>query len=160
MKVIDVHAHIVFEETLNFLDKEGPEIGGDENNPWFRVGDYKLEGVRYRNTPFMDLGLRLEAMNNLGVDYQVLSPNPITYFHFIDKHLAIDYCKMHNDTMAKAILGHEDSLGGFATLPMQDPHEASKELERCTQDLGLKGAYIGTDSVSYTHLTLPTKRIV
>ena len=28
---------------------------------------------------------------------------------------------------------------------MQDPHEASKELERCTQDLGLKGAYIGTD---------------
>ena len=46
MKVIDVHAHIVFEETLNFLDKEGPEIGGDDINPWFRVGDYKLEGVR------------------------------------------------------------------------------------------------------------------
>ena len=145
MKVIDVHAHIVFEETLNFLDKEGPEIGGDDINPWFRVGDYKLEGVRYRNTPFMDLNLRLDAMNSLGVDYQVLSPNPITYFHFIDKHSAIDYCKMHNDTMAKAILGHEDSLGGFATLPMQDPHEASKELERCIQELGLKGAYIGTD---------------
>ena len=30
MEVIDIHAHIVFEETLNFLDKEGPEIGGDE----------------------------------------------------------------------------------------------------------------------------------
>ena len=42
MKVIDVHAHIVFEETLNFLDKEGPEIGGDDINPWFRVGDYKF----------------------------------------------------------------------------------------------------------------------
>ena len=65
MKVIDIHAHIVFEETLNFLDQEGPEIGGDEENPWFRVGDYKLEGVRYRNTPFMDLGLRLEAMESM-----------------------------------------------------------------------------------------------
>ena len=37
MDIIDIHAHIVFEETLNFLNKEGPEIGGDEKNPWFRV---------------------------------------------------------------------------------------------------------------------------
>ena len=48
MEVIDIHAHIVFEETLNFLDKEGPEIGGDEKTPWFRVGDYKLEGHSQR----------------------------------------------------------------------------------------------------------------
>ena len=52
MKVIDVHAHIVFEETLNFLDKEGPEIGGDDINPWFRVGDYKLEGCTLQKYTF------------------------------------------------------------------------------------------------------------
>ena len=144
MDVIDIHAHIVFEETLNFLKKEGPEIGGDEKNPWFRVGEYKLEGVRYRNTPFMDINLRLDAMESLGVNFQVLSPNPITYFHFIEKQSAIDYCQLHNDTMAEIVHKHP-SLGGFASLPMQDPHEASKELQRCVNDLGLLGAYIGTD---------------
>ena len=161
MDVIDIHAHIVFEETLNFLNKEGPEIGGDEKNPWFRVGEYKLEGVRYRNTPFMDVNLRLDAMESLGIDFQVLSPNPITYFHFIEKQSAVDYCRLHNDTMAEIVHKHP-SLGGFASLPMQDPHEASKELQRCVNELGLLGAYIGTDfpSVSYTHLTLPTTVIV
>ena len=98
MKVIDVHAHAIFKETLNSIKELGPEIGGDQDNPWFRAGDYKLEGVRYENTPFMDINLRLEAMDSLGIDYQVISPNPITYFHFIEPKEAINYCKLHNDT--------------------------------------------------------------
>ena len=95
MRVIDVHAHAIFKETLNSIKGLGPEIGGDQDNPWFRAGDYKLEGVRYEKTPFMDINLRLDAMESLGVDYQVLSPNPITYFHFIESKEAINYCKLH-----------------------------------------------------------------
>ena len=49
MDVIDIHAHAVFKETLNSIKSLGPEIGGDKDNPWFRAGDYKLEGVRYEN---------------------------------------------------------------------------------------------------------------
>ena len=145
MNVIDIHAHAVFAETLNSIKGLGPEIGGTKDHPWFRVGDYKLEGVRYENTPFMDINLRLEAMDALGVDYQVISPNPITYFHFIEANAAINYCKLHNDTMASVISNHTNRLGGFASLPMQDPEAASKELERCITELGFLGAYIGTD---------------
>jgi aminocarboxymuconate-semialdehyde decarboxylase len=144
MNLIDIHAHVVFEETLNSLDQEGPEIGGGKDHPWFRAGGYKLEGVRYRGTPFMDINLRLDAMESLGVDYQVLSPNPITYFHFIESNLAIPYCQLHNDTMAKTVSNHKQ-LGGFASLPMQDADAACKELERSVKELGLLGAYIGTD---------------
>ena len=46
MNVIDIHAHAVFKETLNSIEGLGPEIGGQEDKPWFRAGDYKLEGVR------------------------------------------------------------------------------------------------------------------
>ena len=145
MDVIDIHAHAIFKETLNSIKGLGPEIGGDKDNPWFRVGDYKLEGVRYENTPFMDINLRLEAMESLGIDFQVLSPNPITYFHFIEPKEAINYCQLHNDTMANSISNHKKCLGGFASLPMQDPEAASKELERCVKELGFLGAYIGTD---------------
>jgi aminocarboxymuconate-semialdehyde decarboxylase len=145
MNVIDIHAHAVFKETMNSIKDLGPEIGGNKENPWFRVGDYKLEGVRYENTPFMEIDQRIEAMDNLGIDYQVISPNPITYFHFIDTDAAVNYCKLHNDTMASAILNHTKILGGFASLPMQDPEAASRELERSVKDLGFLGAYIGTD---------------
>ena len=145
MNVIDIHAHAVFAETLNSIKGLGPEIGGTKDHPWFRVGDYKLEGVRYKNTPFMDINLRLEAMDALGIDYQVISPNPITYFHFIETTAAINYCKLHNDSMASAISNHATRLGGFASLPMQNPEAASKELERCITELGFLGAYIGTD---------------
>ena len=127
MHIIDIHAHAIFKETLNSIKGLGPEIGGEKDNPWFRAGDYKLEGVRYENTPFMDINLRLEAMESLGIDYQVLSPNPITYFHFIEPKEAINYCKLHNDTMAHSISNHRERLGGFASLPMQDPEAASKE---------------------------------
>ena len=145
MRVIDVHAHAIFKETLNSIKGLGPEIGGDQDNPWFRAGDYKLEGVRYENTPFMDINLRLDAMESMGIDYQVISPNPITYFHFIEPKEAINYCKLHNDTMANSISSHRDHLGGFASLPMQDPEAASEELERSVKELGFHGAYIGTD---------------
>ena len=145
MNVIDVHAHIVIEETLETIQGLGPEIGGDSENPWFRVGIYKLNGVKYLNTPFMDVQLRLDEMERIGIDFQVLSPNPLTYFHFIDPKLALEYCKLHNDSLAEIVFNNSKKLGGFATLPVQDPHLASKELERCTTQLGLIGAYIGTD---------------
>ena len=38
MDVIDIHAHAIFKETLNSIKGLGPEIGGQKDNPWFRVG--------------------------------------------------------------------------------------------------------------------------
>ncbi len=144
MKVIDIHAHVVLEKTLKSIPSYGPEIGGTEENPWFRIGNYKLEGVRYRNTPFMDEKMRIEQMDLMGIDYQVLSPNPLTYFHHIDNKTAIDYCKFHNDELASLVENNLDRLGGLASLPIQDPKAACAELERSVS-LGLKGGYIGTD---------------
>ena len=144
MKIIDIHAHAVFKKTLNSLKGYGPEVGGSINKPWFRVGKFKFEGVRYENTPFMDVNLRLEIMKKMGIDFQVLSPNPLTYFYFIDTEDAVNYCKLHNEVMAETI-DISSKLGGFATLPMQDPHMAAKELERSVKELGLLGGYIGTN---------------
>ena len=145
MSVIDTHAHIVLPETLNVFEDLGPEIGGTKENPWFRAGSYKLEGVKYEGTPFMDVKLRLEVMDEMGLDFQALSPNPITYFHFIEPGKADYYCKTHNDALAKIVSDHPHTLGGFASLPMQDIDMACEELERSVKDLNLLGGYIGTD---------------
>ena len=55
--VIDVHAHVVIAETMGAAGSYGPEIGAHSNGqPWFRVGEYRLDGVRYVGSPFIDAG--------------------------------------------------------------------------------------------------------
>lgn len=124
----------------------GPELGiGPDGISRFRVGDYILDGVDYRATPFMDLERRLAACDRLGIDLQVLSPNPLTYFHHIEAAIAAGYCRWHNDEMASLIAQRPDRFAGFAQLPMQQIDLAIPEFERSIRKLGLCGAYIGTD---------------
>ncbi|MGH8598876.1 MAG: amidohydrolase family protein [Gammaproteobacteria bacterium] len=141
---IDVHAHAVLEETMGAAGAYGPELG-HEDSPRFRVGDYELHGVHYRGSAFMDPVRRLAAMDAAGLDYQVLSPNPLTYFHFIETAVACDFCRTHNDALAAAIKPHAGRLGAFAAVPMQDIGFAIEETQRAVRDLGMYGPYIGTD---------------
>ena len=141
---IDVHAHAVLEETMGAAGAYGPELGREEK-PRFRVGDYELHGVRYRGSAFMDVALRLAAMDRAGIDYQLLSPNPLTYFHFIEPPLARDFCRVHNNALAAAISAHRDRLAACAAVPMQDIGFAIEETQRAVRELGMVGPYIGTD---------------
>ena len=147
--MIDLHAHVVLESVLGAAGPHGPEL--DEADaatgrlPCFRVGAYTLDGVRYRDSPFMDLDLRLAAMDRLGVTLAVLSPNPLTYFAHVEAEWAEAFCQRHNDELAALVARAPSRLAGFAQLPMQDPERAAAELRRAVRDLGLLGAYIGTD---------------
>ena len=144
--VIDVHAHAVLVETMGAAGRFGPEIGARADGmPWFRVGEYRLDGVRYVGSPFMDPDLRIKRMDQAGIDSQVLSPNPLTYFHFIEAPAAIRFCRTHNDVLAQVAGARSDRLAGLAALPMQDVDAAVEELRHAVNDLGLLGGYIGTD---------------
>lgn len=150
--VIDVHAHVVLAETMGAAGRFGPTLGAHpDGTPWFQVGSYRLDGVRYVGSPFMDVGIRLQRMDAAGIDFQVLSPNPLTYMHFIDAPEAIRFCRIHNDALAAIVRAHPDRLGGCAALPMQDPVAARDELQRAVQELGLMGGYVGTDSPRPLH---------
>jgi aminocarboxymuconate-semialdehyde decarboxylase len=144
--MIDVHAHVVLDGVMGCAGHYGPELGtGPEGRPRFRVGDYVLDGVDYAASPFMDVDLRLELNDALGIDLQILSPNPLTYFHHIEADIATSFCRWHNDELAGVVASHPDRFRGFAQLPMQDVDAAVVELRRAVDDLGLVGAYIGTD---------------
>lgn len=147
--MIDLHAHVVLEETLGAAGPHGPDLheGDDRADglPCFRVGDYELIGVRYRGSAFMDVDVRLALMDERGISLQVLSPNPLTYFHHIEPDLAITFARRHNDALAALVAPHPGRLGGLAQLPVQDPAAAVDELRRGVTELGLLGAAIGTD---------------
>ena len=147
--MIDIHAHVVLENSLGACGAYGPELHeGDPScgdSPFFRVGDYVLHGVKYRGSAFMDLDVRLAALDFLGIDLQVLSPNPLTFFANVDAESARAFAQTHNDALAALVAQAPTRIAGLAQLPTQDPNLAVIELRRAVQELGLLGAYIGTD---------------
>ena len=143
-ETIDVHAHAVLEATMGAAGQYGPELSSGDT-PRFRAGDYTLNGVKYRGSPFMDPALRLAAMDRAGIDFQVLSPNPLTYFHHVDPALARDFCRTHNDALADVVARYPERLAAFAAVPMQDVEFAIEETERAVRELGFLAPYIGTN---------------
>lgn len=142
--MIDLHAHVMLEGTLGAAGEYGPWIETtDDGRPRFRVGTWHLDGVAYRGSPFMDVGGRIERMGEVGIRHQVLSPNPLLWFHHVPGPTAVAYTRVHNDEMAALISSHADRLSGLAHLPVQDPVAAAAELHRSV-GLGLRGGAFGT----------------
>ena len=147
-RVIDLHAHIVIAETIGAAGEHGPFLGQNpDGSPFFQVGrSYRLNGVKYVGSPFMDPDLRLQKMAERGIDFQVVSPNPLTYLHFIPPEDAIRFCRIHNDALASIVAARSGHLAGLAALPLQAPAAAAAELRRAVTELGLVGAGFGTDA--------------
>ncbi len=143
---IDVHAHVALSGAIGRAGALGPTQGETaEGVPWFKVGDYRLDGVRYEETAFADVELRLAAMDRLGIERQVLSPNPILMLANSDRGTAARFAAWHNEALAAEVSRVPDRLAALAQVPIQDPRAAAFELRRSVLELGHVGLALGTD---------------
>ncbi len=149
--VIDVHAHAVLRCSEGAAGAAGPELGtSPDGSPFYRVGDYVLHGVRYAGSPFVDVDLRLAAMDAAGIARQLLSPNPLTYFGDLPVDDAVAFARAHNDGLAALAGEHPDRLLSAAQLPAQDVGAAVAEARRAVRDLGMTAIYLDTDPAGRT----------
>lgn len=92
----------------------------------------------------LDVGSgRIEAMDRLGIDMQVLlltAPGVQVFDVARATGLAAD----SNDQLAAAIASHPDRFAGLAAVAPQNPAEAAKEIERARTRLGLHGVVINS----------------
>lgn len=144
---IDVHAHVALPDAIGRAGTLGPTQGTtDEGTPWFRVGDYRLDGVRYEGTAFSDVAVRLSVMDRMGIARQLLSPNPILLLANTDLPIAQSYASWHNEALAEVVAAAPERLQALAQVAVQDPPTAARELRRAVRDLGHVGLALGTES--------------
>lgn len=149
--LIDVHAHAVLASSEGAAGAAGPELGtSPDGRPFYRVGDYVLHGVRYAGSPFMDVDLRLAAMDAAGIAVQLLSPNPLTYFGSLPAGDAVAFARAHNDGLAAVAGKHPGRLLAAAQLPVQDVAASVAEARRAVRDLGMVAVYVDTDPAGRT----------
>jgi aminocarboxymuconate-semialdehyde decarboxylase len=88
---------------------------------------------------------RFAAMDEMGVDVQLVSPAPPQIFYNLPLEVGVQAARALNDGIAEYVGRHKDRLLALGGVPMQDGREAAKELERAVKQLGFKGVEILTN---------------
>jgi aminocarboxymuconate-semialdehyde decarboxylase len=88
-----------------------------------------------------DVSKRLEDMDRVGIDAEVLSlSTPNVYF--VEGKAQAEVARPANDSYAELAQKHPGRFLGFASIPMDDPDAALRELERALDDLHMQGVVV------------------
>ncbi len=136
MKIITVEEHFM-SKRVNDRIKEMMLKQGDVNLSMYNYVDNFVENSLITNLDEK----RIAYMDKVGVDAQVVGygNNPPMS---ISGHDAVELCRLANDELYEAIQKYPGRFYGYATIPVGEPKEAVKEIERCVKELGFVGVMV------------------
>lgn len=146
-RTIDIHAHMLPEETIRLLAKESPRVAPKFHTRPDGSIDMEIAGTIVQKPmppECTDIDLRLADMDRNGVDMQLVCATVHTFFYGEEPTLAAACATLQNEQHAAVVRRHPERFLALATLPMQDPKRAADELTRAMKMLGLRGAQIGS----------------
>lgn len=137
IKVVDVHAHCVIPEVAGVI-KDTPlaATGGQAAN---RFAAATGRSSASQNVMGPD---RLRAIDDLGVDVQVLSINGF-WFYGAERDLAAKIVRLQDEKLAEWCSAHKDRYVSLCSVALQFPDLAAEQLEYAVKNLGARGAAIG-----------------
>lgn len=147
MLKIDVHTHILPRDIPRWQDSFG--YGGFIHLDHIDACSATMmrdDGHRFREIEdnCWSAERRIEEMETAGVDVQVLSTVPVMFSYWAKPDDGLSVARFLNDDIAEHVARFPKRFIGLATLPMQAPEHALKELERCKAN-GFAGIEIGTN---------------
>ncbi|MGA3175195.1 MAG: amidohydrolase family protein [Syntrophorhabdales bacterium] len=147
MKKIDLETHFYTKDFQDYMmaRKEMPreELYKGFVRLWYEPNVWESHGVGIEDS-LLDLSEgRLKAMDEAGIDIQVLSLSTPGCEQFSPEDGTV-WSKKTNDQLARAVGKHPDRFIGLAALAPQSPQEAAAELERAVKELGLRGAKLNS----------------
>jgi len=152
VKSIDLHTHVLPPELPRWAKNFGAQgfielepIANPNGGAPCRARMLRDDGTFFREieSNCWDGALRLRECGAHGVGAQVLSTVPVMFNYGIRAEQNLEIARFLNDHLAGLVSAHPRRFVGLATLPLQDPQLACKELERCLS-LGFRGAQIGS----------------
>ena len=144
---IDIHTHILPRDIPDLKAKYG--YGGfiqlDHHKPCC-ARMLRDDGKFFREieSNCWDPAKRIADCDQHGVTAQVISTVPVMFSYWAKPEHGHDLSRILNDHVAEVVSGGPKRFAGLATLPMQSPKLAIRELERAVKELGLAGAQIGS----------------
>ncbi len=130
VKTIDVHAHCLFREAIALMGDEASRVGVQANG---------------REEMVIAVDQRLKAMDAQAIDMEVLSINP--FWYKTDRDTAARIVELQNEKLAELCAAHPDRFAAYASLALQYPDLALRQLETAMNKQGLRGAAIGASVV-------------
>ncbi|MEM0356936.1 MAG: amidohydrolase family protein [Candidatus Bathyarchaeia archaeon] len=146
--IVDVHTHIIMKEAFKevrqrFPHIQTPKIVKDAKGEEYLLINGEATGPITRTLYTAED--RLKDMDTEGINLQVLSVVPFTFFYNLDSKTASAISRAQNVALSKLVEKYPERFVGLATVPLQDVDAAIEELEYAIKDLGLKGVELGTN---------------
>lgn len=142
MPAIDVHNHMIAPEVVAFLEKEGERyatrIVERDGGRYFLIQETALRPI---NDKMTRPETRIADMDAEGVDIQAVSCVPFIMYPEVAPELGLAIAQVNNDALAVVGARYPDRFLPLASVPLQDPPAAARELERAAK-LGMRGVEI------------------
>jgi len=153
---IDLHTHYYPEAFFQLL-RDIPSEFSFSKDPTGRT-IITHHGARFFGVtpPMSNPQKRLEDMDRVGIDVEVISLSTPNIF-FADQTRQPEVARVLNDAYADLIARHPDRFKGFASIPMDAPDAAIKELHRAIDELKLNGVVL-LSNIKGRPLTSPVYR--
>jgi 2,3-dihydroxybenzoate decarboxylase len=133
---------VAVEEHFNVL-AAAPGLAGADLSQLVKAMDYDATWMARIDERLIEIGpMRLAEMDAAGVDVCVLSHTVPGVQGIVDADQAVAAARQVNDFLAAAVARHPARFAGFASVALQTPHEAARELERAVTRLGFKGVMV------------------
>lgn len=152
----DLHTHYYPPVYFDKIRELPSEFSFDKSPSGQTIITYR--GARFFGVtpPMTDVAKRLEDMDRVGIDVEVVSLSTPNVF-FADAHHQPEIARMVNDAYAELIANHPARFKAFASIPMDSPDEALKELHRAIDDSKMNGVIL-LSNIGGKPLTLPEYR--
>lgn len=146
--IVDVHAHCIPGQFREWLDQRGLSVGvrvvESEAGQSVELANGVQTGPQFGWDSLTDTEARLSALDEMGIDVQVLSGWIDLTGYEIDDSSALEYATAHNEALAAEQAKAPDRFRSLGTAPLQNPDLAVEAIAHAVTELGMSGIQIAT----------------